>query len=111
MSKLEKKKPGHHPGVNPLRPTIDGVVTLDGSVARVDCANPMVIQNPKAFVHHHTYGSLTPFFQGLAHGKLMGTRNPRRNAPDTRVWLPPRVYDPDTWERMQWVEVEPVGTI
>jgi len=111
MSKLEKRKPAGRPGVNPLRPTTNGVVTLDGSAATLDSPNPMVIQNPKAFVHHHTYGNLTPFFQGLAQGKLLGTRNPRRNAPDRRIWLPPRAYDPDTWEKMEWVEVKPVGRI
>jgi len=107
MSQPETRRPG----VLPLRPTVDGIVTLDGSTAKLDGDNPMVIQNPKAFVHHHTYGNLTPFFQGLAEGKLLGTRNPRADAPETRVWLPPRVYDPDTWEKMEWAEVEAVGRI
>lgn len=99
------------PGVNPLRASENGIVTLDGSVAKLDSSDPMVIQNPKAFVHHHSYGGLSPFFRGLAEGKLMGTRNPRHDAPETRIWLPPRVFDPDTWEKMEWVEAPVVGKI
>lgn len=112
MSQPETNQPtSRRPGVVPLRATVDGKVTLDGSSAQLDQDSPMVIQNPKAFVHHHTYGGLTPFFQGLAQGKLLGTRNPRADAPETRIWLPPRAYDPDTWEKMEWAEVEPVGRI
>jgi len=101
----------NRPGVNPLRPSENNVVTLDGSVAIMDQSDPMIVQNPKAFVHHHSYGGLSPFFRGLAEGKLLGTRNPRPGAPESRIWLPPRVYDPDTWEKMEWVEVEGIGKI
>lgn len=99
------------PGVRPLRASHNGQVTLDGSIAELDSADPMVIQNPKGFVHHHTYGGLSRFFQGLAEGKLLGTRNPNPDAPEKRIWLPPRVYCPDTWQKMEWVEVVPVGRI
>ena len=99
------------PGVNPLRKSENNVVSLDGSVAQLDSRDPMIIQNPKAFVHHHSYGGLSRFFEGLAQGKLLGTRNPRKDAPETRIWLPPRVYDPDTWEKMEWAEAPTVGRI
>ena len=82
------------PGIRPLRESCNSHVTLDGSIAELDSADPMVIQNPKAFVHHHTYGGLSRFFQGLAQGKLLGTRNPNPGAPEKRIWLPPRVYLP-----------------
>jgi uncharacterized OB-fold protein len=65
-------------------------------------------------VHHHTYGGLTPFFRGLAEGKLLGTRIPRADlAPgdEKRTWLPPRMYDPDSLKKMEWVDVAPRGTL
>lgn len=99
------------PGVRPLRESKDGKVTLDGSIAELDTADPMVIQNPKGFVHHHSYGGLSRFFHGLAAGKLLGTRNPNPDAPEKRIWLPPRVYCPDTWQKMEWVEAPTVGRI
>lgn len=99
------------PGVRPLRESVDGRVTLDGSIPVLDSLDPMVIQNVKGFAHHHTYGGLTPFFAGLAAGKLMGTRNTHPDAPEKRIWLPPRVYCPDTWQKMEWAEAAQVGVI
>jgi uncharacterized OB-fold protein len=101
-------------GVHPLRRTINGKVTLDGTKAELESLDPMVILNPKGFVHHHTYGGLTRFFEGLARGKLLGTRIPPADlAPgdEERVWLPPRIYDPDSLKKMEWIEVEPLGTL
>ena len=68
-------------GVHPLRRTENGRVTLDGTIAELVSDDPMVIKNPKGFVHKHTYGGLTPFFRGLAEGKLLGTRIPRIKIP------------------------------
>jgi uncharacterized OB-fold protein len=70
--------------------------------------------NHKGNVHRHTYGGLTRFFQGLAAGKLLGTRIPRADlAPgdEDRIWLPPRIYDPDSLKKTEWVEVAPHGTL
>ena len=98
------------PGVHPLRQS-DGHVTLDETVTKLDSLHPLVIQNPKGFIHHHTYGGLSPFFHGLAAGKLIGTRNPNPNAPEKRIWLPPRVHCPDTWQKMEWAEAPTIGKI
>ncbi|MCJ8328977.1 MAG: hypothetical protein HRT89_07200 [Lentisphaeria bacterium] len=98
-------------GVKALRESIDNCVRLDMSSAQIDSLDPMIIQNPKGFVHHHSYGGLTPFYKGLTEGKLMGTRNPNPNAFEKRIWLPPRLHDPDSWELMEWVEVEAIGKI
>ncbi len=71
-----------------------------------------VVSWPRAVEHHHTYGLLTPFFKGLAEGKLMATKcvNPDCAARGT-VWLPPRADCPDCLARMRWVKVKPEGRI
>ncbi len=60
--------------------------------------------------HFHTYGLLTPYFKGLAEGKLMGTRcvNPRCpvSRDDGEIWLPPRADCPDCHAPMVWKRVE-----
>ncbi|MBI2030470.1 hypothetical protein HYT05_02505 [Candidatus Kaiserbacteria bacterium] len=66
-------------------------------------AGLIVRENPRTITHRHTYGGLSPFFEELAWGKLMGTR---RKAKGADIWLPPRVHCPDTWEEMEWVEID-----
>ena len=66
--------------------------------------------------HHHTYGLLTPYFKGLAEGRLMGTRCVNPACPITRgggeLWLPPRADCPDCHQPMAWNEVRnPAGYI
>jgi uncharacterized OB-fold protein len=66
--------------------------------------------------HYHTYGMLTPYFQGLAEGKLMATRceNPRCPVGKGRgeLWLPPRADCPDCHRPMAWDSIrDPRGTI
>ena len=60
--------------------------------------------------HFHTYGQLTPYFQGLALGRLMATRCVNRKCPiskgDGPMWLPPRADCPDCHQPMVWAEVE-----
>lgn len=64
---------------------------------------PLVIKNVKDYFHMHTYGGLTPFFEGLHQAKLMGTRcsnqvrawfrteNPTHAILDL-AWVPAQVY-------------------
>ena len=71
--------------------------------------DPMVIEKPRNPVHVHTYGGETPFFRGLAEGRLMATRcvNPEcvpAGKSRTR-FLPPRVHCPDCLERTVWEDV------
>ena len=60
--------------------------------------------------HYHTYGLLTPYFKGLAEGRLLATRctNPacpigKGNGP---LWLPPRADCPDCHQPMVWDEIK-----
>ncbi|NQV54476.1 MAG: OB-fold domain-containing protein [Rhodospirillales bacterium] len=101
-------------GVHDLRKTKGGKATLDGTIAKLASDDPMVIMNAKGFIHYHTYGGLTPFFRGLAEGKLLGTRIPPDmlvDGDEHRIWLPPRAYDPDSLKKMEWVEVPPRGIL
>jgi len=66
--------------------------------------------------HLHTYGQLTPYFQGLTHGKLMATKCTNPKDPiyhgKGELWLPPRADCPDCHLPMQWEEVkDPQGYI
>jgi len=65
----------------------------------------MVVDWPRSLVHHHTYGLLTPFFEGLRAGKLMATRCKNPGCEENRMWIPPRADCPDCYERMEWEEV------
>ena len=73
----------------------------------------MVIEWPRAFVHRHTYGKLTPFFRGLQEGKLLATRCPNPACNENRLWLPARADCPDCHQPMAWEELpQPViGTV
>jgi uncharacterized OB-fold protein len=64
-----------------------------------------VINFPRSLTHRHTYGLLTPFFQGLAEGRLMATRCTNPRCGEDRLWLPCRAHCPDCWERMSWEEI------
>jgi len=59
--------------------------------------------------HFHTYGQLTPYFEGLTRGELRGTRCTNPECPighgDGLLWLPPRADCPDCHRPMEWAEV------
>ncbi len=84
-----------------------GVVTLTGVPMVVEKTDPaMVIQWPRTIVHHHTYGLLSPFFEGLKEGVLRATRCTNPNCEEKRFWLPPRADCPDCLRRMEWMELK-----
>lgn len=62
-----------------------------------------------AGTHHHTYGLLTPYFQGLEEGRLLATRCVNAQCPIAKgageLWLPPRADCPDCHQPMVWAEV------
>jgi uncharacterized OB-fold protein len=66
--------------------------------------------------HYHTYGLLTPYFKGLAEGRLLGTRCVEPACPVSKgrgeLWLPPRADCPDCHRRMTWQALSnPTGYI
>lgn len=70
----------------------------------------------KEGTHYHTYGLLTPYFEGLANGRLMATKCINKSCPigkgNGELWLPPRADCPDCHQPMKWEEIkEPEGYI
>lgn len=65
--------------------------------------------------HLHTYGLLTPYFQGLTEGRLLATKCTNRKCPvkmDEPLWLPPRADCPDCHQPMVWEAIKnPMGYI
>ncbi len=78
-----------------------------------------ILHNPRfgeEGTHFHTYGMLTPYFQGLAEGRLLGTQCVNSKCPVAKgkgeLWVPPRADCPDCHQPMRWQEVaKPVGYI
>ena len=73
--------------------------------------SPLVIKNIKDYFHIHTYGGLTPFFEGLRESKLLGTCCTNRVCEENLLWLPPRPYCPDCLGRMEWIKAPQIGEI
>jgi len=61
-----------------------------------------VIEWPRSLTHVHTYGMLSPFFQGLKEGKLTATFCPNNQCTENRLWIPPRAHCPDCHTEMKW---------
>ena len=66
--------------------------------------------------HYHTYGLLTPYFEGLTEGRLMATKCVNKGCPighgNSEMWLPPRADCPDCHQPMEWEQVkDPRGYI
>jgi uncharacterized OB-fold protein len=62
----------------------------------------MVIEWPRTLTHVHTYGMLSPFFEGLRNGELRATFCPNHRCPEKRLWIPPRGHCPDCHTEMAW---------
>ena len=60
--------------------------------------------------HYHTYGLLTPYFKGLAQGRLPATQCINSACPVSKgngqLWLPPRADCPDCHQPMVWSEIK-----
>lgn len=75
-----------------------------GQSTRVRQTEPAtVIEWPRSITHIHTYGMLSPFFQGLTQGNLRATRCPNERCQEKRLWIPPRAHCPDCHTEMGWV--------
>jgi uncharacterized OB-fold protein len=89
-------------------------VEFIGRVTKIRQVEPaMVIEWPRAITHIHTYGMLSPFFEGLKKGELRATRCPNNDCGEDGLWIPPRAHCPDCHTEMAW-ETLPnpvIGTI
>jgi uncharacterized OB-fold protein len=74
-----------------------------GQVTKIRQTEPRtVIEWPRAMTHVHTYGLLSPFFEGLRKGELRATQCPNNKCPENRLWIPPRAHCPDCHTEMIW---------
>jgi uncharacterized OB-fold protein len=90
-----------------------GAVPTIPPTKMAEVSGAWVVQLPRfgeEGTHYHTYGMLTPYFKGLAEGKLLATRCSNPACPSGRgkgeLWLPPRADCPDCHQPMSWKEVE-----
>ena len=71
--------------------------------------DPIVVEKPRNPIHIHTYGGETRFFKALTEGRLLATKaDPNGDSAGT-FFLPPRVYDPDTLELAEWIDVTDIA--
>jgi len=92
------------------------LVKLIGGTSKIDIKgrnNAWVLHNPRfgeEGTHFHTYGLLTPYFEGLTKGKLLGTKCTNPSCPighgKGELWLPPRADCPDCHQPMKWQEMK-----
>jgi uncharacterized OB-fold protein len=74
-----------------------------GRVTKIRQIEPRtVIEWPRSLTHIHTYGLLSPFFEGLRKGELRATLCPNNKCPENRLWIPPRAHCPDCHTEMIW---------
>ncbi len=100
------RKPVRKSKVQSPKSKVSADIQLTGVPMVVEKTEPaMVIQWPRTIVHHHTYGLLSPFFEGLKKGKLMATQCTGSECA-TGFWLPPRADCPDCHSRLKWVELK-----
>jgi uncharacterized OB-fold protein len=80
-----------------------GEIKFIGQPTRIRNREPaMVVEWPRTITHVHTYGMLSPFFEGLKKGELRTTRCPNPQCQETRLWIPPRAHCPDCHTEMVW---------
>lgn len=78
-------------------------IKLIGQVTKIRQTDPAtVIEWPRSITHIHTYGKLSPFFEGLRKGELRATHCPNERCPENRLWIPPRAHCPDCHTEMVW---------
>jgi uncharacterized OB-fold protein len=74
-----------------------------GKATKIREADPAtVIEWPRSITHFHTYGRLSPFFEGLRKGELRATKCPNPLCEEQRLWIPPRAHCPDCHTEMIW---------
>jgi len=74
-----------------------------GQITKIRQTEPAtVIEWPRSLTHVHTYGMLSPFFEGLSKGELRATVCTNKNCPEKRLWIPPRAHCPDCHTEMTW---------
>ncbi len=69
--------------------------------------SPIVIKHPYSIEYLHSYGQDSPFFAGLANGKLLGTRC----SPCAYTYATPRLHCANCGRETDWVELPREGRV
>jgi len=69
------------------------------------------VTNPRRLVHTHSYGGEYEFFEGVAQGRLLGTRcdNADCEVGYESISIPFRIYCPDCLQKMNTVDLTEVA--
>ncbi len=99
---------------NPTVKIVNNAYKLDGEFHKGAPNSPIRnedgklcgVTNPRQITHIHTYGGEAPFFDGVAHGKLLGTRCDNDDCEfKGTVHLPYRIHCPDCLKKMTEVDL------
>jgi uncharacterized OB-fold protein len=81
----------------------DKITKYTGKPAKILQSEPaMVIEWPRNLAHRHTYGKLSPFFEGLTKGKLLATRCVNSECVEHRLWPQPVIGTVHTYARVEY---------
>ncbi len=69
--------------------------------------SPIVVKHPYSIEYVHSYGQDSPFFAGLANGKILGTRCRKCNY----TWATPRLHCTFCGKETDWVELPNEGRV
>jgi uncharacterized protein len=67
----------------------------------------ILIEQPYEITYLHSYGQDSPFFAGLANGRLLATRDPASGY----TYATPRGHDMYSGQETEWIEVPAQGTV
>ncbi len=76
-------------------------VLNDETLAALKAMAPIIIKQPYAIDYLHSYGQDSPFFAGLANGRLLGCMAPSTGY----TYANPRGHDIVTGEETNWVDL------
>ena len=69
--------------------------------------NPLVVPLRLELAYNHALGELSPYFNGLLHGRAMATRCPACG----KAWCPPRLVCHTDNSPTSWIELAGTGTL
>ena len=79
----------------------------EAALASLKQMTPILIEQPYNSVYLHSYGQDSPFFAGLANGRLLATRDPETGY----TYATPRGHDMYTGSETDWIELPAEGIV
>lgn len=110
----KKDRAGNRPRLDPnakLEEVMTGTtvfnVPFPKELSALKAMSPIVIKHPYSVEYLHSYGQDSPFFAGLANGKLLGTRCGKCRY----TWATPRLHCANCGRETAWVELPKEGRV